>query len=412
MENYNQLPNESFYEWKRRLCLAKLNKEIDLDWSEIVEVLGLTCSGDHLRKTAYGMKEEYDFAIANNLVVTDNEQLAELRQKEVDIKKERMKLSTEKSEYNKYLRNISRIELWEEKLDSAICQLEPIQVPPSNIYPLSDCTKLGRKVGITGFADLHFGKEFIVRGLDGEIINEYNEDVFKQRMWALQEELIHIVIKEELNEIKFFMLGDLLEGILRQSILQNLQYGVVDSTMILSEFLATWFNELSKYVALDIYTTVGNHSELRVLNSKSFEFPHENMERLIVHYIQSRLKDNRNVTVHDAKFMNLVNVLDLNILATHGQHEKDLSRSIDEYLRLYGRPIDMLLTGHLHNGKTQTIGINKLGKNIEYLQFPSLVGCDDYSMKLKKSSPAGSYFIVVSEFGRSRIKYDINLQNI
>ena len=30
-------------------------------------------------------------------------------------------------------------------------------------------------------------------------------------MWALQEELIHIVIKEELNEIKFFMLGDLLE---------------------------------------------------------------------------------------------------------------------------------------------------------------------------------------------------------
>ncbi len=72
----------------------------------------------------------------------------------------------------------------------------------------------------------------------------------------------------------------------------------------------------------------------------------------------------------------------------------------------------MLLTGHLHSGKTQTIGINELGKNIEYLQFPSLVGCDDYSMKLKKSSPAGSYFIVVSEFGRSRIKYDINLQNI
>ena len=109
MEHCNQLPNESFYEWKRCLCLAKLNKEIDLDWSEIVEVLGLTCSGDHLRKTAYGMKEEYDFAIANNLVVTDNEQLAELRQKEVDIKKERMKLSTEKSEYNKYLRNISSI---------------------------------------------------------------------------------------------------------------------------------------------------------------------------------------------------------------------------------------------------------------------------------------------------------------
>ena len=182
--------------------------------------------------------------------------------------------------------------------------------------------------------------------------------------------------------------------------------------MILSEFLANWFNELSKYVALDIYTTVGNHSEIRPLGSKSFEFPHENMERLIVHYIQSRLKDNRNVTVHDAKFMNLVGVLDLNILATHGQHEKDLSKSIDEYMRLYNTPIDMLLTGHLHSSKNQSVGINELGKNIELFQFPSLVGCDDFSMKIKKSSPAGSYLVVVSEFGRSRIKYDINLQNI
>lgn len=118
-----------------------------------------------------------------------------------------MKLSTEKSEYNKYLRNISRIELWEEKLDSAISQLEPIQVPEFTNYPLSDYTKLGRKVGITGFADAHFGKEFIIHGLNGEIINQYNEDVFKERMWAFQEELIYIIIKEELTELKFFMVG-------------------------------------------------------------------------------------------------------------------------------------------------------------------------------------------------------------
>ena len=42
-----------------RLCKAKINKEIDLDWQEIVEVLDLDISADHLRKTAYGMME-YD----------------------------------------------------------------------------------------------------------------------------------------------------------------------------------------------------------------------------------------------------------------------------------------------------------------------------------------------------------------
>ena len=402
--NFKQLPNESAYKWKERLCLAKLNKEIDLDWSEIVEVLGLECSSDHLRKTAYGIKEASEYAIAN---VSDDEYLKELDQKVVEVKKERMKLSTEKAEYNKYLRSIARVELWEEKVKDAIANLEPIQVPTMlKSYPS------GIKIGITGFADAHFGKEFTIRGLNGELLNEYNEEVFKARMWAFQEELIHIVEKEKLTQLKFFILGDLLEGMLRQSVLQSLQYGMVDSTMILSEFLAVWFNELSKHVALDIYTSVGNHSELRVLNSKSFDFPHENMERIIIHYIQARLKDNTNVVVNEAKFMNYVNVFDLNILATHGQHEKDLAKSVDEYIRLYNCPINMLLTGHLHNLKNQVVGITEFGKNVELTQFPSLVGCDDFSMKIKKSSPAGSYLIVVSEHGRTRIKYDINLQTI
>lgn len=31
----------------------------------------------------------------------------------------------------------------------------------------------------------------------------------------------------------------------------------------------------------------------------------------------------------------------------------------------YNTPIDMLLTGHLHSTKNQSVGINELGKNIE-----------------------------------------------
>lgn len=55
----HRLENETDFEWKLRLCKAKLNKDIDLDWSEIAETLGLDVSADHLRKTAYGLIE-YD----------------------------------------------------------------------------------------------------------------------------------------------------------------------------------------------------------------------------------------------------------------------------------------------------------------------------------------------------------------
>ena len=57
--NLEKQANESLFEYKLRLCKAKINKDIDLDWGEIVELLGLDVSADHLRKTAYGMIE-YD----------------------------------------------------------------------------------------------------------------------------------------------------------------------------------------------------------------------------------------------------------------------------------------------------------------------------------------------------------------
>ena len=51
--------NETEFEWKLRLCLAKKRNEIDLDWQEIVEILGLDINKDQLRKQAVGYYE-YD----------------------------------------------------------------------------------------------------------------------------------------------------------------------------------------------------------------------------------------------------------------------------------------------------------------------------------------------------------------
>jgi predicted phosphodiesterase len=61
--------NEIDFEWKLRLCKAKINKEIDLDWQEIVDILKIDVHPDHLRKTAYGLIE-YDNYLKNNGVAT------------------------------------------------------------------------------------------------------------------------------------------------------------------------------------------------------------------------------------------------------------------------------------------------------------------------------------------------------
>lgn len=54
-----RLENESDFEWKLRLVKSKINKELDLDWQEIVDVLGISIHPDELRKRSYGMME-YD----------------------------------------------------------------------------------------------------------------------------------------------------------------------------------------------------------------------------------------------------------------------------------------------------------------------------------------------------------------
>ena len=73
-----RLENETLFEWKLRLCKAKINKELDLDWQEIVELLDLDISADHLRKTAYGMIEYDEYIHGVNGVDTTILSLSDL----------------------------------------------------------------------------------------------------------------------------------------------------------------------------------------------------------------------------------------------------------------------------------------------------------------------------------------------
>lgn len=68
--NLYRKENETAFEHKLRLCNMKLNKEIDIDWGEIVDFLELEVHPDSLRKMAYGYKEYDDYIHGFNGVHT------------------------------------------------------------------------------------------------------------------------------------------------------------------------------------------------------------------------------------------------------------------------------------------------------------------------------------------------------
>ena len=136
------------------------------------------------------------------------------------------------------------------------------------------------------FSDMHFDKEFEIYGLNNEIINKYSPEIFYQRMDLLLQQTIEDIKKHNINSLDVINLGDSLEGFLRHSILFNLRYGVIDSSILLGNYLGKWLLELSKYTRVTYHQVNGNHGELRILDGKKGAHLNENIEKVVLEIIR------------------------------------------------------------------------------------------------------------------------------
>ena len=193
--------------------------------------------------------------------------------------------------------------------------------------------------------------------------------------------------------------------------LQKLQYGIIDSTMKLAEHLSNWLNELSYYVSIDLYSCLGNHSQIRPLGSKNGDFAEENMETIILWFIKNRLQNNHNIHIidNDSDFI-FFNCCGINVMASHGE-ERNLEQAIKDYMLMYGEKIDLFIGGHLHTTENKSIGISHKGmSDVEFARVKSICSIDDFSTKLRKSSSAGTSLFIIEQGKGKTITYDVNLQ--
>lgn len=387
-----------------QLGLDKIEGKNNLKWSDIGAMFGI--SGEDARQIVKRYRKQHGLLPKREDLVNNDvlHKLQEIELKRLELEKERKKLQTEKNEINKWLREQARIELFYEKLEKAIREKYNLEIPQ---YIKPD--KQAKRDAIVTIADCHYGKEVNIVGLKGEILNVYNVEIFEQRMWNLLGEIVKIISKEGLNHINVVNLSDSIDGILRMSQLQSLQLGVVESVIGFSDFMVNWLNELSKYVRIDYYNVLGNHNEIRPLGSQRGEFPHENTERIISWYLKTALANNPNIDIHIGEsHVQHFSTIGVNILAVHGQNEKDLEKSLKDYMLLYNHKIDILLAGHLHHNFEKTIAIGDSGE-IEVIQSPSIIGLDDFSLRLKRSSSAGAKLFILEEGKGRTITYKINL---
>ena len=392
--DYQRKESESFMDWKLRLITGKIEKTLDLDWSEIVQILGLDCSADHLRKTAYGLYEAskyFEEKIKDG--INEDNILKELELKKQELEKEKIKVQTERIALNQALREEARFELFIEHAVKAIREVKPIQI---NTSINTDSIENINQSGLLIFADPHYAKEFKILGLYGEVINEYSIEIFEKRMWKLLDKTVKIINKEGFKKISVFNLGDELEGILRIGQLMTLKLGLVDSAIAFAYFIAGWLNELSKYVLIDYYSTEGNHTDVRLLTGKKGDFPQENMSKVIQTLVAEILRDNPNIIIHKNNTDKIfVNIEGFNILGIHGE-EKNVMQAIRDFSFIYNTQIDYLCTGHKHHANSINAGVGK-----GCIGVGSVIGIDDFSMKLKRTSnPTATFAIFERGIGK------------
>lgn len=330
--------------------------------------------------------------------VDSNAQLEKITLQKRELEKAKVKLQTEKLEYSRWLREEARDELITEKICNAISTLSPLTIP-KHIIPVHN-TKAYALV----YGDEHFGVEFELKGLFGDIINAYSPEIFEERMWDLLNQTIEIVQKENIDTINVFSMGDYMDGILRVSQLMKLRYGVVDGTIKYADFISNWLNELTKYVRVKYQSTNGNHSELRMLGQPKGTFTEDNMGKVVSEFIKTRLKDNPNFTyIENPTGYIYAQLVTHTILGVHGEI-KNMESAIKEFSSIYGVPIQYLLAGHLHHNKVEEVGVNQ-----EVINVGSIIGVDSYSLSLRKTSNASAKLLVFEQTKGKVCEYTLKL---
>lgn len=405
MIELHKLPNENEEQFIWRLGRAKDSGELDMDWEEVANIINSEFRANEdeyrvssaYRKPYQQAKRFYEAGVFEML--TGDKYLEQIRESTRELQKEKIKVQTEKLELHRWEREDARDELIAEKFIAAMMQM------PEITFPEYQCNRIfGSRSGVLIFGDEHFGAEFQIVGLRGEIINEYSPEIFERRMQRLLDNTIDIVKRENLTDLYVFSIGDFTDGILRVGQLMKLRYGVIESTVKYANYITYWLNELSKHVVVHYQMVFGNHSELRFFNQKKGSFSDENTGLFVREIIKSRLEGNPNfcMTINPTGLI-FSNIEGYNVLGIHGE-VRNMENALKDFSITYDTPIDILIGGHMHHYKGETTGIDK-----EVINVPSIIGVDKYAMSLNKTSRPGATFLVIEEGQGVSIEYKIKL---
>lgn len=377
--------NEEQFIW--RLGQAKDSGILDLDWSEIADVINKQFRQDEseyrseaaYRKPYQQAKRFQEANVFKNY--TDDKYIQELRDAKVELRKEKQKIFDERRELSRKIREEARRESFIDLVTDKISNVTPLQLE----YIEKDIIESDNDI-ICHITDIHAGLNV------NNWYNSFNMDILKNRLAYYIDQLFEIQ-KRHHSENCYIVIGEIMSGLIHETLRIENNENVIQQFISVSSLLSEMMTEIAKrFNNVYIYITPGNHS--RVIANKEHVLRGENFDILLPHYLKASLQNYHNVFIFDNLKDCDVAIFDVRgnkVYAVHGDKD-DVGSVVQKFTMVFGIKPDIVLMGHRHTNALTTVYDTKV------IQSGCISGSDNHCLDRRlKNRPEQTISIVNSE---------------
>lgn len=397
MNDFKKLENENYHQYIWRIDeLIQSGKY--KNWKEIVSFVNQELFGDdesqYRDESAYRKACKYtrDF-LDSGVFSNDTEYLQKLKLEKQELQKEKQKLSDERIEFNRQIRQEARKESYVDMVKRIICEnVEPLSIPVH--YTLFD----GDTDLLCHFTDVHTGIEI------DNWKNIFNEEVLKQRVEKYVSDVLDI---RGLHQSKncYLVIGEIVSGLIHSNLRLQNNMDLMEQFKFISELISAMLIRLANnFNHIYVYTTQGNHS--RITPKKEESLDGENMDVLLPFYLKARLQNIENISICDNVIepeIAMFNVRGNHVFSSHGHKDKP-SNVVQNFTMMFGIKPDIVLLGHRHTNGLTTVFDTKV------IESGCVSGTDAYAVSIRKANKPEQTVSVIGDGGLICL-YDIQLDN-
>ena len=372
--------------------LKRKRRDENLEWQDVAdfrsEFNGDLEHRDTVRKGSKLLYEYIDAGWVNEPVESeDNSDNAEL----IKMRKEKIKLSDARVEYNRLIRQEARKESYADMVKRIICEnVEPMNIPVH--YTLfNSSTDL-----LVHLTDIHTGIEI------HNWKNDFDEDILKKRIEKFTSDILDIRGMHE-SENCYLVIGEILSGIIHNNLRLQNNMDLMEQFKYISELISAMISRMANHFNhIYVYTTPGNHS--RISPKKEDALDGENMDILLPFYLKARIQNIKNITICDNTIepeIAMFNIRGNNVFAAHG-HKDSPSNVVQNFTMMFNIKPDIVLLGHRHTNDLTTVYDTKV------IESGCVSGSDQFALSIRKVNRPEQTVSVISDNGLICL-YDIQL---